>query len=193
MSNHDKKGNRTPPTQPDPAPLVQPPKAPPPAFDSAHEPEHLPLPPDAPKTVQVPTVAPVPVVVVAPVPEPTPPVPNPPTVRAPELPVPSAPLPGHLTPEREIAELEKRIASDQARIHLLLHPVIEFPKWVNGILFNTRAAQDAAGPDYRDKDIKDPKGDKPSDPAPRLNAGRPTFFGGGLSEQLASKDKEAKK
>jgi hypothetical protein len=100
-------------------------------------------PPPEPKT------APEPEPPVALEPEVAPPAP-PPSERAPELPVASKPLAGDLTPDQEIAELEKRIASDQARVYQLQHPVIEFPKWVNGRLFNSRAEQDAAGPDFKD-------------------------------------------
>jgi len=75
-----------------------------------------------------------------------------PVVRPPEPPVPTKPL--GLPPEQELAELQKRVASDLARIWELEHPIIEFPKMVNGRTFKDRAEQDAAGPDFADKKEK---------------------------------------
>ena len=72
-------------------------------------------------------------------------------VRPPEPPAPSKPLKGNLAPADEIAELEKRIASDQERIRLLQNPIVEFPKIVNNRRFESREEQDAAGPDFADK------------------------------------------
>lgn len=55
-----------------------------------------------------------------------------------------------LTPDQEIAELENRIAVDQARIHQLRNPIIEFPKMVKDRTFASREEQYAAGPEYAD-------------------------------------------
>jgi len=75
-----------------------------------------------------------------------------PVVRPPEPPAPTKPL--GLPPAEELAELQKRVASDLARIWELEHPIIEFPKMVNGRTFQNRAEQDAAGPDFADKKEK---------------------------------------
>ena len=56
-----------------------------------------------------------------------------------------------LSPLEERLEVEKQIASLQARLWELDHPIIEFPKMVNGHTFNSREEQDAAGPDFADK------------------------------------------
>jgi len=129
MSAHDRKTFKAPP--PEPKPKLEPAPEP--------EPENVSLPMDEPKESPV---------------EATPPAVQAESVRAPELPMASAPLAGDLTSDQEIAELEKRIASDQARVYQLQHPVIEFPKWVNGRLFNSRAEQDAAGHDFKDPEAK---------------------------------------
>jgi hypothetical protein len=98
---------------------------------------------------------PTPVVVVQPVPEPVI-QPNPEPPARPPAPTKAAkPIKG-LTPEEEQLELEKQIASLQARIYELQHPFAEFPKMVtakNGVsmTFNSRKEQDAAGPEYADK------------------------------------------
>lgn len=91
--------------------------------------------------------APVPVVVVPPeVPKPEQPdIPAEP--RPPEPPKPSKPIKG-LTPDEEIAEIEKRIASDQARLEQLRNPFQEYPKMVNGVTFNSLKEHEAAGSDF---------------------------------------------
>ena len=100
-------------------------------------------------------VAPTPVTTM-PQPEPEPviqPNPEPPVPVEPV--VPAKPKKG-LTPEEEIVAVEKEIASLQARLWELQHPIIEFPKMVTPKVgpartFNSREEQDAAGPDYADK------------------------------------------
>lgn len=61
---------------------------------------------------------------------------------APPVPVPSL--------DAEIADLEGRIAADQARLAALIarRDFKEYPKDVNGRTFGSREEQDAAGPDY---------------------------------------------
>lgn len=56
------------------------------------------------------------------------------------------------TTEQEIADLEGRIGSDQARLAELRakKAFVEFPKMVKGHIFNSRAEQDAAGPEFAD-------------------------------------------
>lgn len=41
--------------------------------------------------------------------------------------------------------------SDQVPVERLLTPDQEYPKWVKGYIFKSRAEQDAAGPDYADE------------------------------------------
>lgn len=58
-----------------------------------------------------------------------------------------------LKPDAEITFLEQRIATDQARVHQLQNPIIEYPKWVKSKkgedrVFETKAAHDNAGPDW---------------------------------------------
>jgi hypothetical protein len=93
---------------------------------------------------------PTPVTIVSPVPEPT----IQPAAEAfvhPEPPPPPAkPIPG-LTPDEEIKEVQRRIASLQARLRELEHPFQEYPKMVKGHTFNSREEQDAAGSDFADK------------------------------------------
>ena len=60
----------------------------------------------------------------------------------------------YFRPEEELAFLQDRIAKDQKRVWELEHPIIEFPKMVNGRTFANRAEQDAAGADYADKEPK---------------------------------------
>ena len=70
-----------------------------------------------------------------------------------EAPKAAAPVEGGgLTPEQELAELEKRIAVDQARAEELRFRInfAEFPKMVKGRTFASRAEQDAAGPEFAD-------------------------------------------
>jgi hypothetical protein len=56
-----------------------------------------------------------------------------------EAPAPAAPAVSRdLTPKQEIAALEKRIAADQARLKQLLTPKVEYPKWVEGRIVNSR-------------------------------------------------------
>jgi hypothetical protein len=65
-----------------------------------------------------------------------------------EASAPAAPAVHDLTSKEEIALLRKRIAEDQARLEQLLHPPVEFPKWVKDRVFASREEQDAAGPEY---------------------------------------------
>jgi hypothetical protein len=100
-------------------------------------------------------VDPAPVVIVQPVPEPIV-QPNPEPVIRMEPIKPAKPKKG-LTPEEETIAVEKEIAALQARLWELQHPIIEFPKMVTPKVgpartFNSREEQDAAGPDYADKD-----------------------------------------
>jgi hypothetical protein len=62
-----------------------------------------------------------------------------------------APAPPALTPEEEASALEARVAADQARVQQLRNPAVEFPKYVKGHVFNSRAEQDAAGPEFADE------------------------------------------
>lgn len=101
------------------------------------------------------SVAPTPVVMVPPVPEPTIQPESEPPVRPPDPPKAAEPIKG-FTPEEERMELEKQIASLQARLWELDHPIVEFPKMVTPAhgparTFNSHEEQDAAGPDYADK------------------------------------------
>jgi hypothetical protein len=93
---------------------------------------------------------PTPVTIVSPVPEPpAQPVAEPFVHPEPPLP-PADPIPG-LTPDEEIKEVQRRIASLQARLRELEHPFQEYPKMVKGHTFNSREEQDAAGSDFADK------------------------------------------
>jgi len=97
-----------------------------------------------------------PVPVKAPQPEPVKPDPRPPEPPAFEPPKLTEAKHGthkpSVAPEAEIALLEARIAFDQKRLWELQHPIIEFPKMVNGRTFADRAEQDAAGPEFADKE-----------------------------------------
>jgi hypothetical protein len=92
------------------------------------------------------TAKPAPDVATPPVPEPAPaPSPNPAPPKAPQPKAARA-----LSPKEEVAFLRKRIAADEARIHQLERPFVEFPKMVNGRVFHSRAQQDAAGEAFVD-------------------------------------------
>lgn len=54
------------------------------------------------------------------------------------------------TSDEELASLREAIAKAEARIFTLEHPTVEFPKMVKGLIFASREAQDAAGPEYAD-------------------------------------------
>jgi len=116
----------------------------------APEPEPAPR-PRPPSPAPAPPPAPV-----APQPEPVKPDPRPP--EPPAFEPPKLTEAKHVThkapvaPEAEIALLEARIAFDQKRLWELQHPIIEFPKMVNGRTFADRAEQDAAGPEFADKE-----------------------------------------
>lgn len=64
-------------------------------------------------------------------------------------PEPSKPAKAETAPA-DPAELEAKIAELQKQLYDLHHPVIEFPKMVKGHTFQTRAEQDAAGPEFAD-------------------------------------------
>lgn len=94
--------------------------------------------------------------------ETTPEVPPAPPTEAPSEPEkkPKGPKKPHrpintLSPEEidELAQLRKRMASDEVRLWELEHPIIEFPKMVNGRTFDSRREQDAAGPEFADKAV----------------------------------------
>ena len=67
--------------------------------------------------------------------------------KAPEPEKPKSPvapvIPDPVSAEKEMAEIHARMAADRVRLHELEHPIIPYPKWVNGIVVDN-AEQEAA-------------------------------------------------
>lgn len=62
-----------------------------------------------------------------------------------------------MTVRQEIALLEKRIEADQARLHKLRNPKVEYPKWVTSTegetrVFDTKEQRNAAGPKWAEQE-----------------------------------------
>lgn len=104
------------------------------------EPEPDVRPPD----VQAPMKAPEPVAIMQPHVDPPADLKSEPVERPPDPPAPTKPAKG-LTPEEEIAKLRGDIASAEARIWELEHPVVEYPKWVKGHLYESAEQEKAGG------------------------------------------------